>query len=66
MPRDVSTAAWQEQADAIGVGVGDGLTTPPWRFDYILAPKGADVRHAWLISTDASDPLPLVADVVLS
>lgn len=47
------------------VGIGDGLTTSEWRFDYILTPKDTDIRHAWLISTDASDHLPLVADVVL-
>ena len=47
------------------VGIGEGLTTSHWRFDYIFTPPNADIRHAWLICTDASDHLPLVADVVL-
>lgn len=49
------------------VGVGEGLSAGgKWRFDYILVPKGTNVRAAWLMCTDVSDHLPLVADVVLA
>lgn len=48
------------------VGVGPGLSAADtWRFDYVFVPKGTDVRSAWLVSTDASDHLPLVTDLLL-
>ncbi|MEV3980374.1 endonuclease/exonuclease/phosphatase family protein [Nonomuraea sp. NPDC049758] len=48
------------------VGVGPGLSAAnTWRFDYVFVPKGSDVRSAWLVSTDASDHLPLVTDLLL-
>ncbi|GAA2215816.1 endonuclease/exonuclease/phosphatase family protein [Nonomuraea monospora] len=48
------------------IGVGEGLSAAnTWRFDYIFVPKGSDVRSAWLVSTDVSDHLPLVTDVLL-
>ncbi|MET9019901.1 endonuclease/exonuclease/phosphatase family protein [Actinopolymorpha sp. NPDC004070] len=46
------------------VGIGEGLSAAnTWRFDYIFMPTGNDVRSTWLVCCDASDHLPLVADV---
>lgn len=69
VPDSPGTATFTDRLDDVWaqVGVGDGLTAAnTWRFDYIFVPRGSDIRSAWLVSTDASDHLPLVADVTLT
>lgn len=48
---------------------GDGFTfdvkAPSMRIDYVLASPGIDARRAEVISTTASDHLPVVVDITL-
>jgi endonuclease/exonuclease/phosphatase family metal-dependent hydrolase len=49
------------------VGVGAGLTfdadTPHDRIDYVMTTRDVAAQAAWLVPTDASDHLPVVADL---
>lgn len=55
--------AWEQ------AGVGDGFTisadNPTRRIDYVLTSEDVVARSAAVITTDASDHLPVVADVAL-
>jgi endonuclease/exonuclease/phosphatase family metal-dependent hydrolase len=64
------SAITQDLADAwVTAGVGPGYTydaeTPHARIDYVLTSAGVVARTAAVVATDASDHLPVVADLAL-
>ncbi|HLM28866.1 MAG TPA: endonuclease/exonuclease/phosphatase family protein [Acidimicrobiales bacterium] len=60
---DLLVDAW------VTAGVGDGFTydaaTPHARIDYVLSSDGVVARSAAVVTTDASDHLPVVVDLEL-
>jgi endonuclease/exonuclease/phosphatase family metal-dependent hydrolase len=60
----------EDLADAwVAAGVGDGFTydaeTPHARIDYVMTSNDVVARTAAVVTTDSSDHLPVVADLVL-
>jgi endonuclease/exonuclease/phosphatase family metal-dependent hydrolase len=61
---------WTELVDSWDVaGVGDGLTFPAVdpvkRIDYVTHSPNIETRDADVVATQASDHLPVVADLVV-